>query len=116
MKRYIAITLLLVALVGCNMSCASFKANEQSGKTDATITYYSNFLVGTQLLLPMFGSFAPAAQVAINSALTALELYRRASDMYVNGKLDATQLTASIMAVQNQIVEINALGAQAGIK
>jgi hypothetical protein len=115
MKRAIAITLLLVALVGCNMSCASFKAAEQSGKTDATIDYYQKFLVGAQMLLPMFGAYAAPAQVAINSAFTALELYRKASDMVAVGKLDAAQLVASIQAVQNQIVEINALGNSAGI-
>ena len=115
MKRAIAIALVLVALASCQMSCASFKANETSGKTDATISYYESWLVGAQLLLPMFGAYAPAAQIAINSAYTALELYRKASDMITAGKLDAAQVAASLVALQNQIIEIKAIGNQAGI-
>ena len=115
MKRAIAIALLCVVLVGCNMSCATFKANELSGKTDATCQYYRSFLVGAQYLIPLFGAFAPEAQVAINSALTALDLYSAASDMYAVGKLNATQLTASLLQVEEAIIRINALGNQAGI-
>jgi hypothetical protein len=116
MRRAFAITAVLILLASCQMSCASFKANELSGKTDAQISYYETWLTSAQLALPLFGSYAPAAQVAISSAYTALELYRRASDWYAAGKIDASQLTTSIMAVQNQIIEINALGNQAGIK
>jgi hypothetical protein len=115
MKRALITLALCIALVGCQMSCASFKAAETSGKTDAAINYYESWLVGAQLLMPMFGSYAPAAQVAINSAYTALELYRRASDMLTAGKLDAAQVAQSLTQLQNQIIEIKSIGNQAGI-
>jgi len=115
MKRVTAIALLCVALASCQMSCATVKQNEISGKTDAQIAYWESWLVGAQILLPMFGTTAPVVQVAINSAYTALELYQKASDMYTEGKLNATQLTASLLQVEEAIIRINALGNQAGI-
>jgi transcription elongation factor Elf1 len=116
MKRILAITLLCIALVGCNMSCSSFKVNEQSGKTDATVQYYSEWLTGAQFLCPLFGPYMPEAQVAISLALTALDLYSKASDMYASGKLNASQLAASLVQVQEAVSKIVALGNKAGVK
>ena len=113
MKR-ILITLAIAAFI--LTGCTTMKANELSGKTDATITYYEQWLTGAQILTPFFGPYAPAASVCIGTAYSALELYRKGSDSYTAGKLSASDLAALLVQVQESVQKIVALGNQVGIK
>ena len=49
---------------------------------DRYLDYAENFLYGAQLGLTLFGSYAPAAQLAINTGLSLVQLARKTADDY----------------------------------
>jgi hypothetical protein len=100
--------LFLVVLFSCAGACNTLRQWEQSSKTDQVCSYFTTFLTGAQLGLPLFGAYAPAAQTIITTALGMTKLLCDASDNLVK-----TTMQNQVYAEVQKLVE---LGKLAGIR